>query len=63
MPETGAEGLEPRPSDWPEAEIYTPERIAEFLLNSAVSERDYLAAVEEIIAMGIDPATIPHDPF
>lgn len=61
--ESGAEGVEPRPSDWPEVEVYTPERIAEFLLNSAVSERDYRAAVEEVIAMGIDPATIPHHPF
>ena len=58
-----AEGTEPRPFDWPEVEVYTPERIAEFLLNNAVSEADYQAAIEEVITMGIDPATVPHDPF
>jgi bifunctional DNA-binding transcriptional regulator/antitoxin component of YhaV-PrlF toxin-antitoxin module len=61
--EAGPEGIVLRPPDWPEVEVYTPERIAEFLLNNAVSERDYRAAIEEVIKMGIDPATIPHDPF
>jgi bifunctional DNA-binding transcriptional regulator/antitoxin component of YhaV-PrlF toxin-antitoxin module len=58
-----SEGLVLRPADGPEPEIYTPERIAEFLLNNAVSERDYRAAVAEVIKMGIDPASVPHDPF
>jgi bifunctional DNA-binding transcriptional regulator/antitoxin component of YhaV-PrlF toxin-antitoxin module len=61
--EADAEGIVIRPPDWPEPEIYTPERIAEFLLNNAVSERDYHFAIEEVKRMGIDPATVPHDPF
>ena len=43
-------------------EVYTPERVAEFLLNNAVSPEDYAAALAEIRNMGIDPATIPHEP-
>lgn len=41
-------------------ETYTPERIAEFLLNNAVSERDYARAVEEVRKLGLDPKDIPH---
>jgi bifunctional DNA-binding transcriptional regulator/antitoxin component of YhaV-PrlF toxin-antitoxin module len=59
--EAGAEGIMLRPAGWPEPEVYTPERIAEFLLNNAVNAEDYQAAVEEVKALGIDPATIPHD--
>jgi hypothetical protein len=51
-----------RPAGWPEPEVYAPERIAEFLLNNAVDDDDYQGAVEEVKALGIDPATIPHDP-
>lgn len=61
--EAGTEGIVLRPADGPEPEVYTPERIAEFLLNNAVSERDYQAAIDEVIKMGIDPATVPHDRF
>ncbi len=42
-------------------EIYTPERKAEFLLNSAVTPEDYLWAVKEVRKLGIDPETIPHE--
>ena len=42
-------------------EIYTPERIAEFLLSNAVDVADYDAAADEVRAMGLDPNTIPHD--
>jgi AbrB family looped-hinge helix DNA binding protein len=59
--EAGAEGIMLRPAGWPEPEVYAPERIAEFLLNNAVNAEDYQAAVEEVKALGIDPATIPHD--
>ena len=61
--EAGTEGIVLRRVDGPDPEVYTPERIAEFLLNNAVSERDYQAAIEEVIKMGIDPASVPHDPF
>ncbi len=63
MTESETEGTDPDSADWPEVEIYTPERIAEFLLNNAVNEREYRAAIAEVIQMGIDPATVPHDPF
>lgn len=43
-------------------EDYTPQRVAEFLLNNAVGPDDYAAAVEEVRKLGIDPATIPHVP-
>lgn len=59
--EAGAEGIVLRPADWPEPEVYTPERIAEFLLNNTVGEADYQDAVEEVRKLGVDPAAIPHD--
>jgi bifunctional DNA-binding transcriptional regulator/antitoxin component of YhaV-PrlF toxin-antitoxin module len=59
--EAGAEGIMLRPAGLLEPEVYTPERIAEFLLNNAVDDDDYQGAVEEVKKLGIDPATIPHD--
>ena len=41
-------------------EVYTPERRAEFLLNNAVTEEDYRAALDEVRKLGIDPAEVPH---
>lgn len=41
-------------------EVYTPERIAEFLLNNAVDEADYQRAREVVRKMGLDPDVIPH---
>lgn len=50
------------PMAMPQAhEVYTPERIAEFLLNAAVTAEDYARAVEEVRKLGIDPATVPHE--
>jgi len=43
-----------------EAEIYTPERLAEFFLNNAMDKEDYLDARKEVEAMGIDPDSIDH---
>ena len=63
MTDAGNGGDYLRPADWPEVEVYTPIRIAEFLLNSSVSHQDYQAAIQEVINMGIDPATVSHDPF
>ena len=59
--EAGVEGIVLRPAVWPEPEVYTPERIAEFLLNNAVNDEDYQDAVEEAKTLGVDPATIPHE--
>jgi bifunctional DNA-binding transcriptional regulator/antitoxin component of YhaV-PrlF toxin-antitoxin module len=44
-----------------DVEIYTPERKAEFLLNSAVDEADYAEAVKAVRALGLDPDRIQHD--
>jgi bifunctional DNA-binding transcriptional regulator/antitoxin component of YhaV-PrlF toxin-antitoxin module len=43
-----------------EVEEYTPERKAEFLLNGAVDESDYAAAVRTVREMGLNPDHIPH---
>jgi len=54
------DGILLRPAVAVPIEIYTPERKAEFLLNNAVSQRDYDSACEAIREMGLDPARIPH---
>ena len=43
-----------------EVEIYTPERIAEFLLNNAGTQEEWYEAAEEIRSMGLDPGQIEH---
>jgi hypothetical protein len=48
-------------SKLPEPEIYTPERIAEFLLNNATTPNDYAWAIEEVLSLGVDPTTINPD--
>jgi hypothetical protein len=52
----------PASRDAEKVEAYTPERIAEFLLNNAVNAADYAAALAEVRKMGLDPNTIPHEP-
>ncbi len=59
--EAGAEGILLRPEGWPGPEIYTPERIAEFLLNNAIDEADYQEALKEVRQLGVDPDDVPHD--
>lgn len=58
--EARSEGLLLRPVVTLPVEIYTPKRKAEFLLNNAVTHDDYVAAIEEVRKMGLDPETIPH---
>jgi hypothetical protein len=41
-------------------EIYTPARIAEFLLGNATSPEEYADAVAEVRRMGLDPDQIEH---
>ena len=59
--EAREEGVLLRPAVALPLEKYTPERKAEFLLNNAVTPRDYAWALEEVKKMGIDPKTIPHE--
>lgn len=54
-------GILLRPAKALPVEIYTPERIAEFLLNNAVDEEHYLRQLEEVKKMGLDPDKIPHE--
>ena len=42
-------------------ERYTPRRLAQFLLQSAVDATDDAAARREVKTLGFDPDTIPHD--
>lgn len=61
MIEERDEGLLLRPAtSHSPVEIYTPERIAEFLLTNAVGEADYLEASKEVRSMGLDPDAILH---
>lgn len=57
--ETG-EGILIRPAVAVPVEIYSPERIAEFLLSNALDAEDYAEARTEVIEMGLDPDSIPH---
>jgi AbrB family looped-hinge helix DNA binding protein len=43
-----------------EAEVYSPQRQAEFLLSNAVDAADYATACEEVRKMGLDPDQILH---
>lgn len=54
------EGVLIRPAVVMPIEIYTDERIAEFLLNNAVGKEDYARAVEEVRKLGLDPDKIDH---
>jgi AbrB family looped-hinge helix DNA binding protein len=56
------EGILIRPAVTMPVEIYTPERRAEFLLSNAVDGENYARAAEAVRQMGLDPATIPHQP-
>ena len=55
------DGILIRPAIALPIEIYSPERVAEFLLNNAVDYEDYAGAVARVREMGIDPDAIPHD--
>jgi AbrB family looped-hinge helix DNA binding protein len=58
--EEQADGVLLRPASAVPVEIYTPERIAEFLLTNAVDEADYRLAKKEVRSLGLDPAKVAH---
>ncbi len=58
--EETAEGILIRPAVTVPLEVYSRERKAEFLLSSAVDAEDYRRAMEEVRAMGLDPADVEH---
>ena len=58
--ESRTDGILLRPAAAVPIEIYSPERIAEFLLSNAVDPEDYESAREEVRKLGLDPDRIPH---
>ena len=44
-----------------DVEVYTPERIAAFLLNNTLDRDDYMRARSEVIRMGLNPDEIMHE--
>lgn len=54
------EGVLVRPAVALPVEVYSPTRRAELLLNNAVTEEDYRAALDEVRRLGIDPDRVPH---
>jgi len=54
------DGILLRPAVATPVEIYTDERIAEFLLTNAVDLADYEEAQREVTAIGLDPDSILH---
>jgi len=58
--EETSEGILLRPARLPPVEMYTPERVAEFLLSNAVGEAEYADARREVEGMGLDPDSIEH---
>ena len=55
------DGILIRPAVAVPVEMYTPARVAEFLLSNAVDAKDYRAAVRAVRKLGIDPATIANE--
>ena len=58
--EERGDGILIRPAVALPVEVYSPERVAEFLLNNAVDTQDYENARAEVMKMGLDPDSIPH---
>jgi AbrB family looped-hinge helix DNA binding protein len=54
------EGILIRPAVVTPIEMYTPERVAEFILGSAVDQPSYAEAVAAVRQMGLDPTKIAH---
>jgi AbrB family looped-hinge helix DNA binding protein len=54
------DGILIRPAVAVPVEIYTPARVAEFLLSDAVDATDYGKAVRAVRKLGIDPRTVAH---
>ena len=58
--EESEEGILIRPAVTLPVQRYSPRRKAEFLLNNATDAKDYARAVKAVLAMGLNPKTIPH---
>jgi AbrB family looped-hinge helix DNA binding protein len=60
--EEGPDGVVIRPAVTVPVEAWTPERKAGFLLENAVTRKEYLRARREARRLGVDPDAIPHTP-
>jgi len=60
MAEAREDGVLIRPAVVVPVERYTPERKAEFLLNTATNAQDYKRARKEVQKLGLNPDAIPH---
>ncbi len=60
MAEAREDGVLIRPAVVVPVERYTPERKAEFLLNTATNPQDYKRARKEVQKLGLNPGAIPH---
>jgi len=58
--EAHEDGVLIRPAVVIPVERYSPERKAEFLLSTAINEKDYSRARREVKKLGLDPDAIPH---
>ena len=58
--ETSVEGIVVNPIYDERMEVFTDERIAEFLLNNAIGEDEYWIMRKEVVKLGLDPDTILH---
>jgi bifunctional DNA-binding transcriptional regulator/antitoxin component of YhaV-PrlF toxin-antitoxin module len=54
------DGILIRPAVAVPVEMYTPVRIAEFLLSNAVNASDYRKAMRAVTKLGVDPRTVAH---
>lgn len=54
------DGILIRPAEVMPVEVYSDERIAEFLLTDAVTPEEYDLVRDEVIKMGLDPDRIRH---
>ena len=55
------DGVLIRPAAAVPVEVYSPERVAEFLLSNTVDADDYARAEAEVRKLGLDPAAIDHE--
>ena len=54
------DGILIRPAVATPVEVYSSERIAEFLLSNSTDVEDYEKARREVVEMGLDPDSIVH---
>lgn len=60
--EEGPDGVVIRPAVTVPVEVWTAERKAGFLLENAITRKEYLWARREARRLGVEPDKIPHTP-